>query len=223
MVNSYTWHDNKKFKIRFSYRLAQIFLTAVFKFFFGLKVTGRTNIPVVGPIILASNHQSWFDPLMIGSSCPREIHYAAKRELFDNIILGPFVRHFNSIPVKRSGFDRKALVKLKEVLEGGGGMIIFPEGTRFKDGNLHTPKLGVGMLALHSQAQIVPCYISGSARLERQILGRGLKIRFGKPFICDDLKLDGLNNKDSYQAIANEVMHKIAELGGIKTSEIACS
>jgi len=204
---------------RLLYRLTQKFIICIFKVFFGLKVEGRENVPKSGPFILASNHQSWSDPPMIGSSCPREIFYAAKKELFNIFILGSLVRYYNSIPVRRSGFDRVALVKLGEALESGNGIIIFPEGTRFKDGKLHSPKLGVGMLALKYDVPIVPVYSRGSANIRFQLFKRNLRLRFGKPFTLYDIGLSAAEGKDGYKAVADETMRRIAAVGGVSPPE----
>jgi len=195
--------------------LSQIFIRSIFKVLCGLKVAGRENVPESGPFILASNHQSWFDPPIIGSTCPREVFYAAKRELFDNFILGPLVRYYNSIPVRRSGYDRTALTRLGEVLEGGNGVIIFPEGTRFLDGRLHSPKSGVGMLALKYNIPVVPVYISGSSKLRLQIFSRRLRVRFGRSFTMADIGLSSSKGKDGYRAGSAEVMRRIAAVGGV--------
>ena len=219
MVDYSDMVDLRKPRKRFLYSLTQLLVFLSFKILFGLKVSGRKNVPDKGSFILASNHQSWFDPPIIGASCPRELHYAAKKELFDIFLLGSLVRYFNSIPVKRSGFDRAALVKLTEELKRGNCIIIFPEGKRFKDGRLHPAKPGVGLLALQLNTPILPCYIEGSNKLNRQVIGRRLRLVFGKPFMISDLDLGDIDGKDAYRAIADLVMVKIAELGGIEAHE----
>lgn len=205
--------------IRLLYRLSQGIIRFFFSLFFGLKVEGAENVPLSGSFILASNHQSWCDPPIIGSVCPREICYAAKKELFETPILGTMIRYYNSIPVKRSGFDRTALVKLGEALGTGRGIIIFPEGKRFRDRKLHFPKAGVGMLAIRFNVKIVPTYIKGTARIRRQFLKRGIHVKFGRPVTLEDIGLSNANGKDGYRAVANKVMLQIAEVGGVEPPE----
>ncbi len=185
------------------------------KVLFGLRVHGRENVPRTGPFIYASNHKSFFDPPIVGSTSPREIHFAAKKELFKVPLVGRLVRYLNSVPVKRKGFEREALVRLGEVLEQGGGIIIFPEGTRYLDDKLHHPKAGVGLMAIKYDVPIVPVYISGSAFIKRQLFRRRLSITFGKPFLVTDLG-DYPAGKDAYQMAANSVMRRIAEVGGVE-------
>jgi 1-acyl-sn-glycerol-3-phosphate acyltransferase len=170
----------------------------------------------MGPFILASNHQSWFDPPLAGSSCPREIYYAAKIELFRMPILGFLVKYYNSIPVRRSGFDRELLERLDQLLTSGASIIIFPEGTRHLDGRLHPPKLGIGMIAYkHPDVPIVPVHIKGSANIRRQLIRHKLRLKFGEPFTIKELQLDGDNRKECYRKIANLVMSRIAQTGQI--------
>lgn len=187
----------------------------ILKICFGLKVFGRENVPRTGPFIYASNHKSFFDPPIVGSTSPREIHFAAKKELFTIPLLGKLIRYLNSVPVKRKGFEREALVRLGEVLAKGGGIIIFPEGTRYLDDNLHPPKAGVGLMAAKYNVPIVPVYVSGSAHIKRQFIRRNLTITYGKPFMVGDLG-DIPEGKEAYQFIARKVMERIAFTGNVE-------
>ncbi|MDP8228577.1 MAG: lysophospholipid acyltransferase family protein [Candidatus Electryoneaceae bacterium] len=203
-------------KIRFFYRLSQLVTTTLFRLLYGLRVEGRENVPKTGAFILASNHQSFFDPPIIGACCPREIFFAAKKELFEIPILKHFVKYHNSIPVRRTGSDKEMLVTLMKRLKEGNGMIIFPEGTRYSDGKLHPPKAGIGLFALRSRAAIIPTYVSGSANLGRQFWRRKLRLRFGKPLILEEHGLENAKGREGYQAIAWTVATAIAEVGGIE-------
>ncbi len=209
----------RKRPMRLGYRLVAMIAYTIFKTLFGLKIKGTENVPKTGAFIMASNHKSWFDPPIVGCSCPREINYAAKKELFSMPILVKLVKYLNAIPVKRRGFDREALVRLGERLESGEGIIIFPEGTRFLDDKLHPPKPGIGFLALKYQVPIIPVYVKNSARIRRQLFKRNLSIEFGKPFNLSDINIDYEIDKESYNKVANAVMRKIAELGKVEPPE----
>lgn len=130
-------------RTRAIFRLTQLFVAGLFKLFIGLKIEGAENVPRSGAFYLASNHQSWFDPPIVGSTCPRELFFAAKLELFKTPVLGFLVKYYNSLPVRRDGFDRALLKSAGEVIKAGYGLILFPEGTRYLDGNLHTPRAGI--------------------------------------------------------------------------------
>ena len=200
---------------RFFYLLTQRCVHLLFRVLFGLKIVGKENVPRSGAFILASNHQSWFDPPIIGSTCPREIFFAAKKDLFSIPVLGFLVKYFNSIPVRRSGSDKEALFKLIKTLKTGYGVIIFPEGTRFADNKLHSPKPGVGLIAVRSDAEIVPTYVTGSSTLTKQIWQRKLRLNFGKPFTPTDIGLEPDCGKDGYRKMAAAIINRIAEVGNV--------
>jgi len=146
---------------RTGWLVARIFLRVMY----GLKIVDEPKIPRTGPVIVASNHQSYFDPPALGSSISREMHFFAKKELFDVLVLGWLIRHFNSIPVRRGVYDPASLNRVAEALEAGGGLIMFPEGTRGDGKTLMEPKPGIGMIAKRSRPSIVPAYISGTDNL----------------------------------------------------------
>lgn len=134
-------------------------------------------------------------------------------------LMGRLIRYLNSVPVKRKGFEREALVRLGEVLEKGGAIIIFPEGTRYLDDNLHPPKAGIALMAMKYKVPIVPVFISGSASIRRQIFKRKLTVTYGKPFLVSDLG-EVPEGKESYPFVAASVIKRIAEVGGLDSSHI---
>ena len=173
-------------------------------------------MPVSGPVIFASNHQSLLDPPLVGGSCPREIVFAAKKELFDIPVLRAVIKHFNALPVRRSGFDKNAIVLLGKALNDGRTVLIFPEGTRHRDGRIRSPRFGVGMLALKHNVPVVPVCIDGSRSLGSQIYRRKLVVSFGAPIYHDDLNLKDSDLKAKYRTITFKVMRRIAEVGGLE-------
>jgi len=177
-----------------------------------LKIVGIENIPESGGFILASNHISAVDPPFLGSSIGRNMHYLAKKELFANFILGPLIRNLNAIPVDRGIFDRNALEKSKTLLGQGDGLIMFPEGTRSKTGQLGKGKPGIGMLARSAVVPVVPAYIHNSKIFYKILfLGKRLIIGFGRPLSADWVA--GVDdNKEGFRAITSEVMERISRL-----------
>jgi len=206
-------------RMRFGFRFVQFIARTMLKIFFGLKVEGRENVPRSGAFIYASNHKSFIDPPIVGSTTPREIHFAAKKELFSIPLLGSLIAYLNAVPVKRKGFEREALVKLGGALEIGGAFVIFPEGTRFLDDKLHPPKAGVGLMALKYDVPIIPVFISNSASPRRQLIQRKLKVTYGKPFRIADLG-ELPPGKEAYYTAAQRIMERIAETGGVEPPEI---
>ena len=143
----------------------------------GLRVSGAERVPRSGPLIVACNHVSYFDPPALGAALPRRLRYMAKRELFELPILGPLIAALGAYPVDRSRGDVAAIKRSLEVLRGGAAVGIFPEGTRNPDGTVE-PQLGVALLAARSGATVIPAYVEGSVRAKR--FGR-ITVRFGEP------------------------------------------
>ncbi len=155
-----------------------------------LEVEGWENIPT-GACLFASNHQSMLDPPLIGSCLPREIAFIARRSLFDNPLFGSVIRACHAIPVDRGEADIGAIRVALAALAEGRGLLIFPEGTRSKDGEFGEAKAGAGLLACKSGVPVVPIQIRGA----RNVLPRGalfpvggaqVRVRFGKPLLPAD-------------------------------------
>ncbi|HLA40732.1 MAG TPA: lysophospholipid acyltransferase family protein, partial [Candidatus Glassbacteria bacterium] len=158
----------KSLVYRFSQLLVRVFLRLVF----GCRYSYQAEIPQGVPLIVASNHNSYFDPPSVGAGVPREIYFMAKRELFESFWFGSLIRFYNAVPVNRSGMDWKGVGELKELLSQGQALILFPEGTRQPEGRFGQPKFGVGRLAQETGATIVPAYTRGTARLVEAFLRR---------------------------------------------------
>jgi len=198
------------------YSAARLFASGCFGLLTGWDVRGRQHIPREGGLLVASNHISFWDPPMVGSALPREVHFLAKEELFRTPGLGWLIRSLNSIPIRRGVADLSGLARALEVLRQGDALLLFPEGSRMRDGELHPPRPGVGMMAVQADVPIVPCYISGSNRPSRW-WRRGVKVRlwFGRPRHWKDLidpETDLTPGRLLYQKVGEGVMREIAIL-----------
>jgi 1-acyl-sn-glycerol-3-phosphate acyltransferase len=153
------------------------------QFYFSLERTGRKNIPKKGPVILAANHRSFLDPFLIGCCMRRPVYFVAKRELFDKPWQGWLLNRLGAFPIKRGESDEESMATARAVLERGGALVIFPEGTRHRRGPLGRPKRGVGRLALETGAPVVPVAVLGSERARRgwTIRPVWVRIRCGRP------------------------------------------
>jgi 1-acyl-sn-glycerol-3-phosphate acyltransferase len=129
-----------------------------------VRVTGRNKL-VPGPQILASNHVSNFDPLLVGMGAGREIHFLAKEELFDASRFFAWLIHtYNAWPVRRGGADSAAIKRCSWLLGKRQTIVLFPEGTRSRTGEVNQFKPGIGMLAITNCVPVVPVYLGGVAR-----------------------------------------------------------
>lgn len=159
------------------YRFARPIITVLFKAFFTPKIIGKENIPKTGRIILAGNHTSNFDCLLLISSTKRSIHFLAKKELWDGpkkIIFG----NMGLIPVNRKEKDHKSLETAENYLKNEQLIGIFPEGTTEKEkGKILPFKMGALKMAKDTSSKIVPFAITGNYSL----FSRNLKIVFDKP------------------------------------------
>jgi 1-acyl-sn-glycerol-3-phosphate acyltransferase len=151
--------------------------------YFSLERNGRKNIPKRGPVILAANHRSFLDPFVIGCLVRRPVYFVAKKELFEKRWQGWILNGLGAFPIKRGESDEESMATARTVLERGGALVIFPEGTRHRKGPLARPKRGVGRLALETGAPVIPVAILGSERARRgwKIRPVWVRIRCGRP------------------------------------------
>src|ERR1700736_2956863 len=132
------------------------------KVFFGFRIIHRERVIQTGPVILATNHQSFFDPPLAGNAADRAIYFLAKKSLMDVPILGWLLPRLNVIPVNLERGDRSALKALIRVLSAGDCALVFPEGTRTPDGNLQPAEPGLGLIIAKTRAPVVPMRIFGA-------------------------------------------------------------
>jgi 1-acyl-sn-glycerol-3-phosphate acyltransferase len=143
------------------YRLTRFFVLAHFRLGGG-RVFGQENIPRKGRFIFAPNHVSHLDPPLVSSLSPRRPHTIAKKELFEKPFFDKYFRALGAFPIDRGKADRKAIRHAIELLESEAPLLIFPEGTRSKTGELGQAAIGLGMIAHATKAPIIPVYLHGT-------------------------------------------------------------
>ena len=196
------------------YAAMRTLAVAIMRAMFGLEATGTEHVPVRGRVLLVSNHSSLLDPPLVGGACPRQLTFLAKTELFDVPGFGRLIHALNARPVRREGADAAALRVALRVLEQGGALLVFPEGTRGPEGQLREPKPGAALLAVLSGAPVVPVFVRGSGRawprgrrLPRPAkvkVAFGPSLRFPRPA--------GGDRKDYYDSVSRDMMAAIAQL-----------
>lgn len=180
---------------------------------------GRENLPT-GPYLICANHRSWFDPPFVAIVIPREVGFLAKAELFKNPFFGKLIWALNARPIKRGVVDRNAIDQVLAHLKNNIPVVTFPEGTRSRDGKMHAPKPGIGMLARMAGVPVVPIYIKGSFKMSRRPFFWGsLEARIGDPIPTSTI-LSFSNEKDGYRALSKYIMDSISALSDHSGLEI---
>src|SRR5664279_4069662 len=203
------------------YYLGWFCFRAVYATYFRWRVFNPERVPRTGPVILAANHASFIDPPLVGSGLTRDINYLARESLFRFPVVGAVLRSWNAVPVDRDGGGAKGLKIILDRLLAGGGIILFPEGTRTKDGNLQPARSGIGLTVIKSAAPVVPVRVFGTfdAYGRHMLLPRPRRVavKYGQPMCFEELRAEAKvcskpRVKEIYQQVANELMVAIARL-----------
>jgi 1-acyl-sn-glycerol-3-phosphate acyltransferase len=149
-----------------NYRAAGLVVRPLMRAWFLLRVEGAERVPASGPVILAANHRSNVDPVLLGTALRRPVAYMAKAELFV-WPLGPVLHWIGQFPVRRGGADREALRRTEEVLGRGGVLGMFPEGTR-GEGRFATVHPGLAYIVLRQNCPVLPVAMLGTERVRRR-------------------------------------------------------
>jgi len=143
------------------YRLLQRLLQLGAVVVYGVRHSGRENIPASGAVLVVSNHQSHFDPPLVGIGVPRRMNYLARKTLFVRP-LGWLMHSVDAIPIDRDGLGLGGIKESLKRLKRGEMLVIFPEGTRSGDGEIAPFRPGFTTLAVRSGAAILPVAIEGA-------------------------------------------------------------
>ncbi|GGG57474.1 lysophospholipid acyltransferase family protein [Paenibacillus radicis (ex Gao et al. 2016)] len=186
------------------YRICRFLLLVIYNVIFRLEAIGKENIPAEGPVVLASNHLSNFDPPTVGIKLKRKVHYMAKQELFDVPVFGPLIRDLGAFPVKRGGVSKEAIRSAIGLLQQGEVMGIFPEGTR-NSAEGAAAKKGAAMITMRSGATVVPVAIIGNYKPFRK-----MKIIYGKPVDLTAFIND--SSPDMLERVTEAIMVRIRQM-----------
>ena len=183
------------------------------RMFADYKVTGRENVPRSGPLIIVANHQSNFDPPLLGASVPRRIWFLAKDTMFNNPAYRWFLTSYGAFPLDREGTDIRAYRWAISKLQQSGTLALFPEGTRSK-GALQKAHPGVVRFALKSQASLLPVGITGTEHLgtwARSVYPTGrIRVNIGPVFSLPPIA--GRPSPEVLESLTDTIMGHIVDL-----------
>lgn len=192
------------------YRILRPIANLIFRLLFRLEVKGQEFIPKIGGFILASNHASLLDPIVLGIASPRQLNFMARDDLFYNPLFSWLISILGAFPVKRNSPDLSALKEAMQRIKNGNVLVLFPEGRRQINGVCvsEAPRAGIGFLAAKLRCPVIPAFVKGSGRA----LPKGAKfirptkicVYFGKQIYIE--------RRLPYQDIAKRIMEDIRHL-----------
>lgn len=183
---------------KFACGLLRVLMFIIYPF----RQTGRENVPE-GPVLVCANHSSFLDPIFVGFAVSNKypLYFMAKQELIDVPVLGWALKKIGVISVKRDASDLGAIRSAIRLLKNGEKVMLFPEGTRVKDGETITPKSGGIRIAAKVGAQVLPVHVPRNKRLFHMT-----KVTIGEPYELP-------REIEDFDACAQELMDKIYSLG----------
>lgn len=207
-----------------TYAFGRSIITPLARVVYRPRVEGRDNVPMTGPVIIASNHLSFIDSIAIPVAAPRPVHFLAKSSYFEGSGMSgwmsrEFFTSIGAIPVQR-GAGQAALDALDQqrlLLEQGNAVALYPEGTRSLDGRLYKGRTGVAFLALQTGAPVVPVGLIGTDKVmpvgaRMPSLTQRITVKFGEPL---DLSPHGPANSGKARRLATDaIMSAIHALSG---------
>ena len=209
-ILSHVWYH-------FLQRALQVAAVAVYR----VRYSGRQNIPAFGGVLVVSNHQSHLDPPLVGIGCPRPMNYLARDTLFRFAPFGRLIGSVGAIPIDREGMGLGGIKESLRRLKRGEMVLIFPEGTRTRDGQIAPFRPGFTALAVRSKAAILPVGIDGAFQAFprwQKFPGPGrIRVRFGAPILPAEIA-----GRDEHELLA-EVERRVRECQAEIRRRAACS
>jgi len=180
---------------RLGYDAFRVLARTVGVWLYGLRVAGRENWPATGGALVCANHQSMFDPPLVGLTCDRRMNYLARDTLFRVPLLAPLIKFLDAIPIDREGAGLSGLKETLRRLKAGELVLIFPEGTRSHDGEVAPLKPGFIAVARRSRVPLVPVGLDGAFQAWPRTspfprLGR-IAVVIGEPISAEEIANSG--------------------------------
>ena len=182
----------------------------IYKLVYNFHIEGWENVPKEEGVIIASNHRSYADPVILTIPMRKPVTYMAKEELFENKLFAAFIRFLGAFPVKRGAGDMKVIDDCVDILKSGKNLVIFPEGTRSKSNKVGRGKTGVAMIAARSGADVLPVGIVFEG--EKLHFRTKVTMKIGKLIKAEDIAVpEGCSTKE-LQRVKKIIMGAITEL-----------
>ena len=184
---------------------------------YGVRSSGTGNIPSEGGVLLISNHQSHFDPPLVGSCCPRRVNYMAKKGLFHFAPLAWWIMALGAFPIDREGSPLGGIKEAMRRLKHGEVILMFPEGSRSFDGKIGKLMNGFTMIAVRTKSAIVPVAIEGAFQAWPRTQkfprnGPRLHVMFGEPILPEDFpKYNGEELAEEVQSRMRQCHRRVSE------------
>ena len=191
------------------YTILRYIVMGLYHIYYDIHFEGTENVPKDGGNVFASNHRSYQDPVFIAIHTRTPLSYMAKEELFkQNVLFTALIKFFGAFPVSRGKGDTAVIDTSIEKLEMGRNLVIFPEGTRSKDGKVGAGKTGVALVAAVAQTRIVPVGIvfEGSLKFRRRVT-----VRYGTPLTPAEIGVTGTDPR-SLKKLKLKIMEEITNL-----------
>lgn len=197
------------------YNLARFVCRIAFNIYYKISFEGVENIPQGGGYIVASNHQSNMDPIMLALRIKKPMSYLGKEELFKSSFFAYWFRLIDVIPVQRGSGDTSTIDRCVEAIKADKILGIFPEGTRSKDGKPQRPKSGLAAISKASEAPILPCslYYENKKKFRSHVL-----IKFGEIIPYEELGFKGESPRE-LKIATKLIFGRILELLGVENND----
>ena len=206
------------------YAFVKLFFRPLVRIYLRLRTEGAANVPLRGPALIAANHASFLDPIVLGSACPRKIHFIVLQSMYDWWRLRWFYWGMQTIPVRADEGDPRAVRQALSRLRSGDLVGIFPEGGRSGDGRPRPPRAGAALLAAASGAPVIPVRIEGAGAAWRPgtwfPLPGAVRVRFGEALRFGGEKRER-RDREAMEEFSRRLMEAIAGLGSEEEGESA--
>lgn len=181
----------------------------VYRIAYNMHFEGLENLPAEEGVVIASNHRSYADPVLLTMYMKRPVKYMAKEELFRNKLFAAFIRMLGAFPVKRGSGDMKVIEDSVNILKNGNNLVIFPEGTRSKENKVGRGKTGVAMIAAKAGADVLPvgiCFEGNKLKFRSR-----LTVKIGRLIRYEELGVTDGSPKE-LKAVKKRIMDEITAL-----------